>query len=745
MSSTKNNFSIRLFTDVFNYNISMTTRQIYEELKQQIHFHNHRYHVLDAPVISDAEFDRLMAELRQIEADHPDWITPDSPSQRTGGVPSEKFEKVRHPAPILSLANAFGADDARAWYERIRKLDDRVEKARFVVEPKIDGLSVVLHYRDGVFVKGATRGDGEIGEDITANLRTVKAIPLRVPVSSEQSSVFSEQSLKSLPLFGGTQPPKANLKPPPYLVVRGEAFITVKDFEKLNKKLEEAGEKTYLNPRNTAAGSLRQLDPRITASRPITILVYQVVHWSDSPNGLNGQPQTSQTNKTDQTIPTSQWELLEWLKALGFPVTDAARRFDDIESAIAYTETWATRRDELPYEADGMVIKIDDLRLAADLGFVGKDPRGAIAFKFPAREVTMELLGIEVEVGRTGVLTPKAVLKQAKIGGVFVESATLHNFDYIAEKDIRPGDRVLVKRAGEVIPYVIGPVVDLRTGAEKPYTPPTNCPDCGQPVEHFEGEVAWYCVNAACPAQLVRNVEHFVSKAAMNITGLGIKIVEKLIETGAVKDVADIYTLKREDILAAVTKKDRKTKSEPPGKIAANLLAAIEISRQQPLNHLITGLGIRGVGEVVAADLSRAFPSLDMLALASAEDLQLIEGIGPNIAEAIVDWFSRERNRSVLEKLRAAGVWPTSVGMAATPSGGLLAGMTFVVTGTLAGFTRDGVKEFIEQHGGKVTDSVGKKTSYLVLGEAAGSKLEKAKALGVKIIGEDELRKLCGK
>jgi DNA ligase (NAD+) len=705
----------------------MTTRQRYEELKQQINFHNYRYHVLDAPVISDLEFDRLSAELRQIEADHPDWITPDSPTQRAGAAPAEKFEKVRHPAPILSLANAFGAGDARAWYERIHKLDDRVEKAVFVVEPKIDGLSVVLHYRDGVFVQGATRGDGEIGEDITANLRTIKAIPLRVPVSSEQSSVFSEQSLKSLPLFGGTQPPKANVKPPPYLVVRGEAFITVKDFEKLNKKLEENGEKTYLNPRNTAAGSLRQLDPSITASRPLTLLVYQVVY---SEGG---------------DVPTNQWELLEWLMALGFPVTDAARRFPDLESAIAYTETWATRRDELPYEADGMVIKIDDLRLAADLGFVGKDPRGAIAFKFPAHEVTTQLQEIRVNVGRTGVLTPYAVLEPVEIGGVVVERATLHNFDYIAEKDIRPGDRVLVKRAGEVIPYIIGPVAEVRTGAEKPYAPPAACPACGQPVEHFKGEVAWYCVNAACPAQLVRNVEHFVSKGAMDITGLGIKIVEKLIETGAVKDVADIYTLKREDILEAVTKKDRKTKSEPPGKIADNLLAAIEISRQQPLNRLIAALGIRGVGEVSAADLSRAFPSLDLLALASAEDLQMIEGIGPYIAEAIVDWFSRKRNRSVLEKLRAAGVWPTSVGTAPAPSGGPLARMTFVVTGTLAGFSREGVKKFIESHGGKVTDSVSRNTSYLMLGEAPGSKLEKAKALGVKIIGENELRMLCGK
>ncbi len=390
-----------------------------------------------------------------------------------------------------------------------------------------------------------------------------------------------------------------------------------------------------------------------------------------------------------------------------------------------------------------MVIKIDDLDLAADLGFVGKDPRGAIAFKFPAREVTTKLLGIEVEVGRTGVLTPKAVLEPVEINGVIVRNATLHNFDYISEKDIRPGDRVLVKRAGEVIPYVIGPVLDLRTGIEQLYVPPHTCPACGQPVEHFESEVAWYCVNAACPAQLVRNVEHFVSRGAMDINGLGIKIVEKLIESGLVRDVADIYTLKRHDILEAVTKKDRKTGSAPPGKIADNLLAAIETSRHQPLNRLITALGIHGVGEVSAADLSHHFPSLDLLALASGEQLQAVDGVGPNIAEAIVDWFKRERNQKVLEKLKAAGVWPTAESGVERSSSGPLSGMTFVITGTLPGFSREEAREFIEQHGGKVTDSVSKNTSYLVVGEAPGSKFQKAQALGVTIIGEAELRKLC--
>jgi DNA ligase (NAD+) len=434
---------------------------------------------------------------------------------------------------------------------------------------------------------------------------------------------------------------------------------------------------------------------------------------------------------------------LEWLKALGFPVTCVVRRFDNIEAAIDFTVTWDKRRDELTYEADGMVIKIDDLRLAADLGFVGKDPRGAIAFKFPAREVTTKLLAIDVEVGRTGVLTPRAALEPVEINGVIVKNATLHNFDYIAEKDIRPGDRVLVKRAGEVIPYVIGPVAEVRSGSERPYAPPRACPACGQPVEHFEGEVAWYCVNAACPAQLVRNVEHFVSKGAMDITGLGIKMVEKLIESGLVKDVADIYRLKREDILEAVTKKDRKTKSEPPGKMADNLLAAIQASRQQSLNRLITALGVRGVGEVSARDLSVHFPSLDLLSAASEDQLQAVEGVGPNIAAGIVDWFSRERNKKVLEKLRQAGVWPKGTAEAQQAAPGPLSGMTFVVTGTLPTFSRDGVKEYIEQQGGKVIDSVSRNTSYLVLGEAPGSKYQKAQSLGVKVIGEEELRKLC--
>ncbi len=660
-------------------------------LRREIHFHNYRYHVLDAPLVSDAEYDRLMERLKAIEAAHPEWITPDSPTQRAGSAPLDRFVKVRHPAPILSLANAFDANGVRAWLERIGKLDERIRKAQFVVEPKIDGLTVVLTYRNGIFVQGATRGDGEIGEDITANLRTVKALPLRIPVNSDGPHV------------------------PDYFVVRGEAFITLQDFDALNQRLQEAGEKTYLNPRNTAAGSLRQLDPALTASRPLTLYVYQIV-------------------AADGPTPTTQWELLQYLKALGFPVAGEISLHTDLEAAIAACQVIGEKRDTLAYEVDGTVIKINDLNLAAELGFVGKDPRGAIAFKFPAREVTTRLNDIGVNVGRTGVLTPYAILEPVEIGGVVVKQATLHNFDYIAEKDIRVGDRVMLKRAGDVIPYVIGPVSDARTGQEWPYQPPETCPTCDQPVEHLAGEVAWYCVNAACPAQLVRNLEHFVSRGAMDIDGMGIKIVEQLAREGLVRDVADIYTLRRDALLNLEGFAAKKVD---------NLLQAIENSRQQPLARLINALGIRGVGEVMAVDLTAHYSDLDSLGRATPDELQQIAGIGPNIASAILDWFAREQNQHLLGKLKAAGVWPVIAARAAAATGSQpLKDLVFVVTGTLPGFSREGIKEYIQENGGKVTDSVSKKTSYLVVGEAPGSKLEKARELGVPILDEAALRKL---
>ena len=667
-------------------------RERLAQLRREIHFHNYRYHVLDDPLISDYEFDRLLAELRQIESEHPEWVTPDSPTQRAGSQPAERFTKVSHPAPILSLANAFGAEDLRAWYERVARLDERVTQAEFVIEPKIDGLTVVLHYHAGLFVQGATRGNGEVGEDISSNLRTIRVLPLRIPVDP------------------------AGPQPPAVLVVRGEAFMNNADFERLNQRLAEAGEKTYQNPRNTAAGSLRQLDPVLTASRPLTLLTYAIVDWQGP-----GRPAT-------------QLETLAALKSFGFPVPEVDFR-QTIDETVAACEAWAEKRRLLPYEADGVVVKINDLQLQDELGFVGKDPRGAIAFKFPAQEVTTQLMDIGVNVGRTGVLTPYAILEPVEIGGVIVRQATLHNFDYIAEKDIRIGDRVRLKRAGEVIPYVIGPIEDLRTGDEQVFQPPQVCPACGEPVESLPGEVAWYCVNAACPEQLIRNLEHFVSRGAMEIVGMGIKIVEQLISAGYLKDVADLYNLRRDDLLELEGFAEKK---------ADNLLEAIEASKNQPLARLITALGIRGVGEVVAGDLARAFHDLDSLAQAGLDDLQALEGIGPNIAQAIVDWFARPANRQVLEKLREAGVWPVEQA-AEVPAGGLpLAGQTFVVTGTLEGFSRDEIKEFIEQHGGKVIGSVSKKTGYLVLGENPGSKLDKARELGVPVLDEAGLRRLAG-
>ena len=662
-----------------------------EALRREINYHNYRYHVLDDPVISDLEFDRLLLELRQIEQEHPDWITSDSPTQRTGGPPADKFKKITHPAPVLSLPNAFTAADVRLWYERILRLDERVAQASFVVEPKIDGLSVVLHYQDGIFVQGATRGDGEIGEDITTNLRTVRTLPLKIPTRPE-----------------GPKPPKT-------LVVRGEVFMNVADFEALNRRLEQAGEKTYLNPRNTAAGSLRQLDPTLTAQRPLNLLAYAIVSSS-------------------MAQPDTQWELLAYLKDLGFPVVKFAQRFEILEDAIAWSETWATRREELPFEVDGMVIKVNEMKLAGALGFVGKDPRGAIAFKFPAQEVTTRLNNIGVNVGRTGVLTPYAMLEPVEIGGVVVKQATLHNFDYILDKDIRIGDRVRVKRAGEVIPYVIGPVESLRSGAEQVYQPPTVCPTCGEPVEHLPGEVAWYCVNSGCPAQLIRNLEHFVSRGALDMVGLGIKIVEQLVNAGLIHDVADLYTLRKEDLLALEGFAEKK---------AENILQAIDGSRLQSLSRLITALGIRGVGEVVAADLSKNYRDLDSLALTTADELQLLEGIGPNIAQAIVDWFARPTNKNILRKLKAAGVWPSSLGEVVKSTDiQNLAGLTFVITGSLPTLSRDEAKSLIESVGGKVTDSVSKKTDYLVLGENPGSKLAKAQALNVPILDENGLIKL---
>ncbi len=664
-----------------------------QELQRQLHYHNYRYYILNDPVISDREWDRLYRELLELEQSHPELKTADSPTQRAGAPPAEGFQKVEHPAPILSLDNAFSIEELRAWQQRISRLDPRVERTDFTVEPKLDGLTVVLHYREGLFVLGATRGNSEIGENITENLRTVKSLPLRIPAGLDQPA-----------------------DPPENLVVRGEAFIKLSDFERLNQRLLEQGEKTYVNPRNTAAGSLRQLDSALTAERPLSLLVYQVVASSEP-------------------MPDTQRETLTYLKSLGFPVPE----FDycpDLSAVLAALEKWERRRDNLNYEIDGVVVKINDHQLSQALGVVGKAPRGAIAYKFPAQVVTTPLEDIGVNVGRTGVLTPYAVLKPVEIGGVTVRQATLHNFDFIAEKDIRIGDRVRVKRAGEVIPYVIGPVLDARTGGEIVYQPPEICPVCGEPVEHLEEEVAWYCVNSTCSAQIIRVIEHFVSRTAMDIVGLGIKIVQQLVEEGLIQDVADLYQLSKQDLVDLEGFGDKK---------AENILTAIQDSRDRPLARLITALGIRGVGEMVAADLAEQFEDLGALAESSLDELQQIPGIGPNTAAAVVDWFERPSNQQVLEKLRNSGVWPQDdTASAEQRESSALEGLTIVVTGKLEGFTRREIKEYLQQQGARVTGSVSGSTDYLLAGENAGSKLHKAQELGVKIIDEDQLGELLG-
>ena len=543
-----------------------------------------------------------------------------------------------------------------------------------------------------MFVLGATRGDGFVGEDITENLKTIPSIPLRVPI-------------------------RGDIKPPEQLVVRGEAIIFKKDFERLNAELAQRGEKTYLNPRNTAAGSLRQLDPKITAQRPLKIYLYQILISSDTP-------------------PATQRETLEYLEALGFPVNPLRWYAKTIEEAINICEQQATARHEWPYDADGVVIKINDLALAQRLGYVGKDPRGAIAFKYPGTEVETTLLDIQVNVGRTGVLTPLAILKPVNIGGVIVKQATLHNFDFIREKDIRIGDQVLVKRAGEVIPYILGPLPEKRTGNEKPFQMPTSCPSCGSKIQKEPGEVAYYCVNSSCPAQLARNIENFASRGAMDINGLGPQIIAQLIDAGLIHSAADLYTLKKEDLLKLEKFGEKK---------AENLLQAIQASKQQPLERLIIGLGIHGVGEVAARKLASTFHSLDNLSQADASQLETLEGIGPNIAQSIVGWFQQPHNRELLEKLKQNGVWPVEAEEAGQLKSNPLAGLTFVITGTLPTLTREEATRLIEENGGKVTDSVSRKTSYLVLGAEPGSKYIKAVELGVPILDENQLKELINK
>lgn len=661
------------------------------ELRQKINYHSYLYNTLDQPEISDLEYDQLFNRLKIIEGEHPELITPDSPTQKVGNQISEKFQKVNHPATILSLANGFGSQDALAWYERILKLDSRVALADFMLEPKLDGLTVVLHYNQGIFTLGATRGDGNVGEDITQNLRTIPSLPLRIPV------------------LGNGSPAPDNI------VFRGEVFITKADFLKLNQDLEIKGEKTYLNPRNTAAGSLRQLDPTITASRPLKLYLYQIVESSEP-------------------LPQTQSGILDYIASFGLPVNPLRWHADNIHQAVEICEKEGLHRHDWAYDADGIVIKLNDLNLSNSLGFSGKDPRGALAYKYPGEEVETTLLDIQVNVGRTGVLTPLALLEPVSIGGVVVKQATLHNFDFIAEKDLRVGDRVLLKRAGEVIPYIVAALPGKRDGSQTAYVPPSHCPSCGSPVERIPGEVAWYCLNAACPAQLTRNVENFASRTAMDIAGLGEQIVAQLVQSGLVRSFPDLYLLSKEPLLTLDKFGEKK---------AENLLDAIQASKSQTLQRLLIALGIKGIGEVAARKLAQKYGSLDAISHAGLDDLQQIEGVGPNLAESVYEWFRLESNQQMLAQLKELGLNPTE-STAVSTTKLPLAGLTFVVTGTLEGFSREGISDFILQNGGKVSGSVSSKTSYLVLGADPGSKYEKARQLGVPILSETQLRELVG-
>ncbi len=667
-----------------------------EELREQVRYHGYRYYILDDPVISDDAYDALYRELQELEAAHPKLITPDSPTQRVGGEVREEFAAVEHPQPMLSLSNAFTPDELRAWRDRfLRLLPEDYPEPAYVVEPKIDGLTVVLHYTDGVFTLGATRGDGVRGEEITPNLRTVKALPLRIPLTKD-----GERWMDA----------------PARLVVRGEAYMAIDAFEAFNRAQEAAGKKTYANPRNTAAGSLRVLDSTITASRPLNLLCYQVVEIEGG------------------SLLEGQWQALDYLQQLGFPVSNQNRRFTDFQELVGYVVSWEEVRDTLNFEADGLVIKIDDFATQERLGAVGNAPRWAVAYKYPAPEAVTRLNRIVVSVGRTGSLNPAAELEPVRIGGVTVSNATLHNADYVAERDIREGDMVIVKRAGEVIPQVLGPVLELRPPDTQPWQMPDHCPSCGEPAEHPEGEVAYYCVNAACPAQLVRSVEYFVSRGAMDIEGFGIRQAELFVELGFLGDVADIYSLGAGQLLPLEGFGEKKV---------TNLLAAIEASKERGPTRLLTALGIQGIGGTVAQVLMDHFGSLDTLAAASREEMEQIPGIGPKLADSVADWFARETNRRVVEKLKAAGV-RTEVEVVEVVGPQPLEGLTFVITGTLPTMSREQAKAFIQEHGGKVTGSVSSKTDYLLAGEQAGSKLTKAEKLGVPVIDETSLREMVG-
>jgi DNA ligase (NAD+) len=647
-----------------------------QSLREKINHHNHRYYVLDDPVISDEEYDRLMRELITIEEAFPELITADSPTQRIGAKPSQAFQPVRHSTRMMSLDNVFDEDELKGF---IRRVENQVGEADYICELKIDGAGIALTYENGVFLRGATRGDGTTGEDVTNNLRTVRSLPLH--------------------LLG-----KDGV---PLLEIRGEVFMPKESFEELNRQREEDGLPTFANPRNAAAGSLRQLDPKVTASRNLDVICYEIGYVE----GKNFQ-----THK----------EVLEQIMSWGFHVSDHWRPASDRQEILDFCGEWMAKRDELPYEVDGAVIKVNELDLRDRLGSTSKAPRWAVAYKFPAEEKTTKLLDITINVGRTGALTPTAILEPVFVGGSTVSRATLHNEDEIRRKGVKIGDTVLVHKAGDVIPEIIKPVLELRDGSEREFEMPETCPACGNKVHHPEGEVVSRCVNIDCPARLFESILHFASRGAMDIEGLGPATIQELLDKDYIHTVEDIYYLTREQLFTLTNFKE---------KSVANMMDSIEASKQRPFSRLLFALGVRHVGSHLAEVLAKRFRTLERLAKANKEELLEVEEVGPTIADSIEAFFQLPRNAEVIERLKVAGV---NMEEEVEEGPQTLQGLTFVLTGGLEGMSRDEATEAVESRGGKVSSSVSRRTNYVVAGREPGSKYDKAVQLGVRIIGEEE-------
>lgn len=671
-----------------------------DQLRDRIRHHEERYYVLDDPEISDSEFDALLRELQALEAEHPELVTPESPTQRVAGRPAERFDTVEHSAPMLSLDNAYTEDEMRAFDERVRKgleIEAAEEKIRYVAELKIDGLSIAVTYHDGRLLRGVTRGDGVRGEDVTSNVRAIRAIPLRLKDGAR-----------------GT------------LEVRGEVYLPRRAFDRINREREEAGEPVFANPRNAAAGTIRNLDPALVAKRGLSAFLYQAFVI-----GVAGEGgEAGESNPEFETHDRMFTEIRGW----GLPVEPHFQPCEGIDAVMAFCDEWRDKRRTLGFETDGVVVKVAETALRERLGATSKFPRWAIAFKFPAEQATTKLISIEVNVGRTGAVTPYAVLEPVRLAGTTVQMATLHNAEEVARKDIRAGDMVLVEKGGDVIPKVVKPVVSLRpTGKDEPqpFVMPSRCPACDTPLERPDEEVVWRCPNVSCPAKIRRALQHFASRGAMDIEGLGESLVDQLVEKGLVSDFADLYSLTAE-ALEGLERMGKKS--------AANVMAQLERSKSHELWRVLHGIGIRHVGERAAQLLARRFGTLDALMAASTEDLEAVPDVGPVVAVSLKEFFNEPRNQQLFERLREAGLAMVEevAEPAAAAAEATLAGQTFVLTGTLESRSRDEAKQSIEARGGKVTSSVSKKTSYVVAGANPGSKLAKAQDLGVPTLTEAE-------